>query len=535
MIPFSTVAEQALSDPSKIPVWPGDVFAVAAAYLERSGEYSLTVSTNRPIWDEDVKELSKLWENFLAAVSSRLRDKEQPLLTREEELQQCEKELSRKMPQRLMTAWRDAMKGLNVPENAHLLLSVADEAARGAGVSEPLDDFIIEAAFEILGRNGGRSLGWRLKPTFGSVLPKQHCAQVGLTLRSLSHNLAWIRPDGVDVLWHQSDIFLPELSMVDFILLPWPLKVSENAFSSNSRAAGSFGPYAELFDYKPTENKNFKTELTVALEKYKNISKSDIPAIAVFPELSLTESNFEDAFDVCEKLEIGLVAGVHVKNGSSSRNESRALPQLAAGTNRKLDSSLLESARVQSKHHRWCLDRNQILQYKLGGTLPSTKPLWENITIPRRVLHFHNLGKWMCFATVICEDLARQEPASDVIRAIGPNLLIALLLDGPQIAPRWGARYASIFADDPGSSVLTLTSRGMCRLSHPQDATVDRSSAIALWRDSIYGERELELHGEESVAGVLTVDCRTREEFTADGRGDRGAAHYPVFSGWREI
>ena len=48
-----------------------------------------------------------------------------------------------------------------------------------------------------------------------------------------------------------------------------------------------------------------------------------------------------------------------------------------------------------------------------------------------------------------------------MLRAVGPNLIIALLADGPQIASRWPGRYAAAFADDPGSSVLTLTSAGM--------------------------------------------------------------------------
>jgi hypothetical protein len=30
------------------------------------------------------------------------------------------------------------------------------------------------------------------------------------------------------------------------------------------------------------------------------------------------------------------------------------------------------------------------------------------------------------WSVLICEDLARQDPAADLIRAVGPNLLIAL-------------------------------------------------------------------------------------------------------------
>ena len=47
-------------------------------------------------------------------------------------------------------------------------------------------------------------------------------------------------------------------------------------------------------------------------------------------------------------------------------------------------------------------------------------------------------------------DLAQPDPVASIIRQVGPSLVIGLLLDGPQLAERWPARYASVFADDPG-------------------------------------------------------------------------------------
>jgi hypothetical protein len=52
------------------------------------------------------------------------------------------------------------------------------------------------------------------------------------------------------------------------------------------------------------------------------------------------------------------------------------------------------------------------------------------------------------------------------MNAIGPNLVIALLMDGPQLENRWPARYATVLAEDPGSAVLTVTSLGMVRRSN---------------------------------------------------------------------
>src|SRR5262249_45637220 len=139
----------------------------------------------------------------------------------------------------------------------------------------------------------------------------------------------------------------------------------------------------------------------------------------------------------------------------------------SAGRAKKKERLVASLRLIQSKHHRWCLDREQIVSYQLGGRLPASRNCWENIELLPRLLHFVTLGHWMTWSVLICEDLARQDPAADLIRAVGPNLLIALLMDGPQLSGRWPSRYASVLAEDPGCSVLTLTSLGMAERSRP--------------------------------------------------------------------
>lgn len=115
---------------------------------------------------------------------------------------------------------------------------------------------------------------------------------------------------------------------------------------------------------------------------------------------------------------------------------------------------------------------------------------------------FISLRPWLTMSVLICEDLARPDPVGDLARAVGPNLIIALLMDGPQLADRWPARYAASLADDPGSSVLTVTSTGMSILSRPQEGE-NRSDVIALWKDARTGKaRELQLP-ENAAALVL--------------------------------
>jgi hypothetical protein len=106
-------------------------------------------------------------------------------------------------------------------------------------------------------------------------------------------------------------------------------------------------------------------------------------------------------------------------------------------------------------------------------------------------------------------------------------------MDGPQTKERWAARYATVLADDPGCSVLALTSLGMTRLSRP-DSGLSRSRVVALWKDAFKGATEIELpEGHEAVAVSLSI--RYREEFTADGRGDDSAAAFPILAGAHPI
>lgn len=118
--------------------------------------------------------------------------------------------------------------------------------------------------------------------------------------------------------------------------------------------------------------------------------------------------------------------------------------------------------REHNKHHRWRLDRSQVERYALDFDDDyDNSQWWEDIDVGNRRLPFFGLRKDMCITTLICEDLARADPAMNVIRAFGPNLVIALLMDGPQLSTRWPGRYATVLADDPGSAVLSFTNAAM--------------------------------------------------------------------------
>jgi hypothetical protein len=169
----------------------------------------------------------------------------------------------------------------------------------------------------------------------------------------------------------------------------------------------------------------------------------------------------------------------------------------------------------QAKHHRWCLDASQVRQYHLSPVLDPSRLWWEAIDLPVRTAEIIDVGGGATIALLICEDLARLDEVADVLRRVGPSLVVALLLDGPQLPQRWPSRYASVLSDEPGSAVLTLTSFGMVARSRP--AGTSRSRAVAMWSEPGAGLRHLDLgNGAKGIVATLAVDLKT--VWTADGR-----------------
>src|SRR5262249_49854900 len=148
-------------------------------------------------------------------------------------------------------------------------------------------------------------------------------------------------------------------------------------------------------------------------------------------------------------------------------------------------------------------DESQLYQYHLGAALHPHVRWWEAIEVPRRSVQLVEVGEGVTIVSMVCEDLAQIDAAAELLRSVGPTVVITPLLDGPQLASRWAARYASVLADDPGSAVLTLTSAGMAARSRPRGSSP--SNVIALWKDPVRGVREIPL--EAGAQGVLLTAC----------------------------
>jgi len=400
------------------------------------------------------------------------------------------------------------------------------------------------------------TIGRKIEPAMVRVLPKKKTPEVGISLRSLTQNISIWSTNEVLPRWYESggsSISTNVSTAINLLLVPWPPEVRPAQFDAlppESNMAPEFG----FFDFKIENVKTINTEdggveidqdqlVTNHVKKLLSKAQSDIGRIdaVVFPELSLNQRSFDFLFEYLNQQDVALIAGLGDLAGETEgkKSKSTSVNQLEGGNQVRIqlpafgELTAEDKPIVQSKHHRWKLESSQITQYGLGTILDVNKTWWENMAIARRTLNFIQLADRFVMCTIICEDLARQDPAAGLIRTVGPNLVIALLMDGPQIRTRWPSRYATVLAEDPTSSVLTLTSIGMTNLSRPPWVKCG-SRSIGLWKDPNSGAVEINLDN-DAAAVVLCLAMNKSSFHTADGRKSRFEANTPVFSGLHQI
>lgn len=207
---------------SEKPSWPPDVFAVAATLLRRSGAYRAVANAWPP--PEYVDTTS--WHRSIAIIASRWQ-------------RMCDEDKS-DVPVQVKRWWEEVTDHLSFP---------VSRIAEDKGLFTALVGLVACAdqtcgGFGFLGRGGAitrkegraqanlstlRSLCEMVHPSRCSVLPKAHNPYAGMTLRSLTHNLAlWDRSE-VSAAWESVKIDIPNKSM-NVLLVPWPLKIDANAF-----------------------------------------------------------------------------------------------------------------------------------------------------------------------------------------------------------------------------------------------------------------------------------------------------------------
>ncbi|GEM_PF-1215295 len=381
-----------------------------------------------------------------------------------------------------------------------------------------------------------------------TVFPKARVTQLGCSVRNLSRNLALTGPSGaVRCNWEQLFGNTPDRVMRDslnIVMIPWPVKMSARNFKPDGAAnftldqtwlhrsadfAARNGADSDPVDTDDQAEPIVDELIEIVRKAAEETSRIDA---VVFPELALSWPVFKRLFDRLRKDEsIGpnfkfMVAGSSGNCEGQSGNfvlTGLSESNLVEGVGPKIATNLY-TIYSQAKHHRWRLDRGQLEMYALGAELCPTRNWWEKHEIGSRELNFFQLRNDTIFASLICEDLARNDPCHDIMRSIGPNLIFALLMDGPQLPSRWPARYAGSLADDPGSTVVTFTSYALVERANSQFSG-ETTNSVGLVRDCRGNTVMLKFHPNASAI-LLTLGSTPVTEFTIDNRHTTHASEW---------
>ncbi|MDX8541541.1 hypothetical protein RFM23_28350 [Mesorhizobium abyssinicae] len=413
------------------------------------------------------------------------------------------------------------------------LMCIADEAARGMGFEPPemarasFQARLLEVALQrqIIADEARFSFS-TADPDLVCVLPKSRTPMLGCTLRSLSHNLALLPPRGLArAYWlpsagrhsvSEGGIGTPK--PLNCLLVPMPFRIGARDFGAVRSDEERWGWFQLHPSWCPSSDRVTQEGFQGFWEFIHDLiqaAENDVGQVhvLVFPETAISHAVFRLLTDRLRQTNVELlVAGLFdIKRSEHEPCVHGNYAALAAIGENGLTS-------YRQKHHRWKLDRSQIRTYSLGSALDPNFGWWEDLDILSRSLDVYVLRGTSTATTLICEDLARHDPCQELVRGIGPNLVFALLMDGPQLKARWPARYATVLAEDPGSSVLSFTSLGLIERSNASGLQpICRS--VGLWRDDRGETIELSIPS-GAQALCLSLHSTDFEGHTLDGRGD---------------
>jgi len=418
------------------------------------------------------------------------------------------------------------------------LFCIADEAAKGIGFEtgqpKSYQAKLIEAVMRERIKAGSKVFSIAgADRDYLCVQPKSRTPKVGCTLRSLSHNLALLPPRGLArAYWtpadgpHQGGN--PPFNMV---IVPAPFRVRSTAFRGVSSSDAKWGWFEVEPHWCPASTDELNAREFDAFYAFVDdllkAAEADVGVVhgLVFPEVALSHDVFAA---LCERLrgrpafEL-LISGLfdaRLEDATPRRGNFAAMAKFQSESGDGEARSGYYTS-IREKHHRWRIDAGQIETYALGAALDANFGWWEHIDILSRSLDMFVLRGASTVTTLICEDLARSDPCQELVRGIGPNLVVALLMDGPQLTDRWPARYATVLAEDPGCSVLTFTSLGLMERSNGR-GRFPPSRKIGLWRDDGGATFELALPS-NAQALCLSLQPSRISERTLDGRVDNDA------------
>lgn len=278
-------------DDERWTTWPPDVFAVVATILRKSGAYTRVVQRWPPTdgtggkpkgkesWLEDIKRVGKKWRVASKGASG--------------------------PPSEVRRWWQVVMASANtaigsVSQNDDLcyallqLCSAADEASAGAGIpagssKATYDEFEFDAIQRL---TFSHTLCRSLDPNRIRVLPKLHAPRSGMTLRSLTHNLALCPAEDVAARWRVLPGG-PETSRgLNLLLLPWPTTVVPRQFYAVPGHLNNMPPRFGFFGFQPDVDADALTARAIAAHDAATRIVGPIHGV-VLPELALTKDALE--------------------------------------------------------------------------------------------------------------------------------------------------------------------------------------------------------------------------------------------------
>lgn len=366
-------------------LWPPDVFAICASLLQRSGAYPTVVDR----WPPSIRRAKT------KAARRRIAEKWAAQMRRDGLEWRASSGRRRHPPASVLKYWRrvissQAVRIGDVPSKeplVHALLSLsalADEACVGVGLGpgviesdSPEFDAFDFISHRLLFENG--TLCRDVDASRIRVFPKLHTPQSGMTIRSLTHHLAFCTTPDVTPQWFR----LPVREGGDrlhIVVVPFPYSLKRSQFGPTLGKLENMPPDFGFFTYNP--NRSARVSFVTKLVEDAHIRTGHPVDVVVFPELSLTEAQHEK---LCEEITFkrraALIAGIAVpatRRSPASNHFLLSVP-IAGG---------MVVFPKQHKHHRWKLDGNQLDRYGLSKALGGRKFWWEYISLGKRELSF---------------------------------------------------------------------------------------------------------------------------------------------------
>jgi hypothetical protein len=448
--------------PGCAPAWddapphPADVFGVAASLLKRSGAYQyiladpgvsndgfamLVDDALRIAIDQSAKE----WRNITDPqdVPAAVQTAWNALAASDESLVLVERDPSTVDPARI-DWWNKAMELMFVADGAAEGLGFFDDNPTASGWYFPVTREAL--SLEDTSRQPPPTIS--LIPTWlNCVLPKSRTSSLGCTLRSLSHHLCLLPAAGVaSARWcdlRGSNVKNDDVPL-NLLLIPLPYHLPADCFDSGPSRGHTWDSFR--FRQKWLEAPMTTSRFVCFVQDLVAGAVSEVRGVdaIVLPEMAIDWMYFSALMQEIARRREPLKDVQFLTTGVRTNDLGETGNFIATAIFYGPPDRTSFSYVVRPKHHRWKLDGRQIRRYALSSYLDPEKTWWENFNISQREIHVIRFRKNSTIATLLCEDLARVDPCQELIRSIGPNLVLVLLMDGPQLRPRWSGRYATV-------------------------------------------------------------------------------------------